>query len=66
MHKLTRRHVLAAGLAAGALANTAWAAYPEKPIRWIVGYPPGGCDGLDCPPTGRAFLRPDRAADCCR
>ncbi len=42
MHKLTRRHVLAAGLAAGALANTAWAAYPEKPIRWIVGYPPGG------------------------
>ena len=42
MHGLTRRHVLAAGIAAGALANTAWAAFPEKPIRWIVGYPPGG------------------------
>ena len=24
------------------MANTTWAAFPEKPIRWIVGYPPGG------------------------
>jgi tripartite-type tricarboxylate transporter receptor subunit TctC len=39
----TRRHVLAAGIAASAAMTTgAQAAYPEKPIRWIVGYPPGG------------------------
>ena len=24
------------------MASTAWAAFPEKPIRWIVGFPPGG------------------------
>jgi tripartite-type tricarboxylate transporter receptor subunit TctC len=39
---LTRRHFLAASIATGALTSTAWAAFPEKPVRWIVGYPPGG------------------------
>ena len=39
---LTRRQALAAGLAASLMPSAAWAAYPDKPIRWIVGYPPGG------------------------
>lgn len=39
---LTRRQALAAGLAATLMPEAAWAAYPDKPIRWIVGYPPGG------------------------
>jgi tripartite-type tricarboxylate transporter receptor subunit TctC len=42
MPNLTRRHMLAAGLATVAVPGTAWAAFPEKPIKWIVGYPPGG------------------------
>ena len=37
----TRRHILAA-LAASAAVTPARAAYPEKPVKWIVGYPPGG------------------------
>ena len=40
--KLTRRQLIAAGVATYAMSSTAWAAYPEKPVRWIVGYPPGG------------------------
>jgi tripartite-type tricarboxylate transporter receptor subunit TctC len=40
--RFTRRHVLAAGIATSAAATYAQAAYPEKPVRWIVGYPPGG------------------------
>ncbi len=40
--KLSRRHVLAGGLAASAIPGAALAAFPEKPLRWIVGYPPGG------------------------
>jgi tripartite-type tricarboxylate transporter receptor subunit TctC len=39
---LTRRHLLATGLAASLSPTAAFAAYPDKPIRWIVGYPPGG------------------------
>jgi tripartite-type tricarboxylate transporter receptor subunit TctC len=39
---LKRRHLLTASIAVGSLAKTAWAAFPERPIRWIVGYPPGG------------------------
>jgi tripartite-type tricarboxylate transporter receptor subunit TctC len=39
---LKRRHLLAASIATGSLTRPAWAAFPEKPIRWIVGYPPGG------------------------
>jgi len=44
VQKPTRRELLALGLAAGAAAVTtpAQAAYPEKPVKWIVGYPPGG------------------------
>ena len=38
----TRRHLLAASIATGSLAKTAWAAFPERPVRWIVGYPPAG------------------------
>jgi tripartite-type tricarboxylate transporter receptor subunit TctC len=42
----TRQHLrLMLGLAAGMLsawASPAWANYPEKPIRMIVGYTPGG------------------------
>ena len=41
-HGFTRRRFLAAGIATGAFAGTGWAAFPDKPIRWIVGYPPGG------------------------
>lgn len=42
--KLTRRQLLAAagGVATYAASSTAWAAYPDRPLRWIVGYPPGG------------------------
>lgn len=39
---LTRRQLIVAGIASCAISSTAWAAYPEKPVRWIVGYPPGG------------------------
>ena len=42
-HALRRRAVLAAAastLAAPRLARAAWR--PERPVRWIVGYPPGG------------------------
>jgi tripartite-type tricarboxylate transporter receptor subunit TctC len=44
--KLPRRHFLAMTAAAAALAaarRVAWAqAYPTRPLRWIVGFPPGG------------------------
>ena len=40
MTRITRRAALAAGLAAS--AAPALAAFPERPIRWLVGYPPGG------------------------
>ncbi|WP_061934713.1 tripartite tricarboxylate transporter substrate binding protein [Aureimonas sp. AU22] len=39
---LTRRSFIVAGLASCAFARSAHAAYPDKPVRWIVGYPPGG------------------------
>ena len=42
-HTLRRRAILAAAastLAAPRLARAAWR--PERPVRWIVGYPPGG------------------------
>jgi tripartite-type tricarboxylate transporter receptor subunit TctC len=40
----TRRTLLGAALSAAAvgLARPALAAYPDRPIRWLVGYPPGG------------------------
>jgi len=37
---INRRHFAAAGLAA--LASPAWAAYPERPIRILVGFAAGG------------------------
>jgi tripartite-type tricarboxylate transporter receptor subunit TctC len=44
--KLPRRHFLhlAAGAAAlSAVSRMAWAqTYPTRPVRWIIGYPPGG------------------------
>src|SRR5262245_55181817 len=44
--KLPRRNFLhlAAGAAAlPAMSRIAWAqAYPSRPVRWIVGFPPGG------------------------
>jgi tripartite-type tricarboxylate transporter receptor subunit TctC len=41
MVKLTRRAALAAALAAPATARAqTWS--PDRPIRWLVGYPPGG------------------------
>lgn len=40
---ITRRAAVGVGLAAAALPlGKAWAAYPERPIRWIVGYAAGG------------------------
>ncbi len=35
---LTRRHGLALSVAGAAAAQT----FPDRPIRWLVGYPPGG------------------------
>jgi len=43
--EITRRRFLVTGAAATAtlsLSTPAWAAYPSKPVKWIVGYPPGG------------------------
>ena len=42
LNGLTRRHVLASGIATAAMMGTAWAQFPDKSVRWIVGYPPGG------------------------
>jgi tripartite-type tricarboxylate transporter receptor subunit TctC len=48
--KLTRRHTLqlaSAALALPAVANRAWALdYPTRPVRLIIGYPPGGSADL--------------------
>ena len=62
----TRRQFLAAGLATGAMASTAWAAFPEKPIRWVVGAPPGGATDFACPRSWPTLFHPDRAAGRCR
>jgi len=44
--KLSRRkflHLVAGAVALPALSRVAWAqVYPTRPVRWIVGYPPGG------------------------
>jgi tripartite-type tricarboxylate transporter receptor subunit TctC len=44
--KLPRRkflHLTAGAAALPAVSRVAWAqAYPTRPVRWIVGYPPGG------------------------
>jgi tripartite-type tricarboxylate transporter receptor subunit TctC len=40
--RLSRRAMLAAGLAAAAPIGRAQAAWPERPLRWIVAYAPGG------------------------
>jgi tripartite-type tricarboxylate transporter receptor subunit TctC len=37
-----RRLVLAAAALAAAAPRAVRAAWPERPVRWIVGYPPGG------------------------
>jgi tripartite-type tricarboxylate transporter receptor subunit TctC len=39
---ISRRVALAGGLAALLPARPAFAAYPERPVRWIVGYAAGG------------------------
>src|SRR4051794_15297678 len=44
-HMPTRRQLLAAGAgfaACAAVATPARAAFPDRAMRWIVGYPPGG------------------------
>ena len=40
--KLTRRSVLAASALAALPAFGETGKYPSRPVRWIVGYPPGG------------------------
>src|ERR1700689_1802173 len=44
--KLPRRkllHLAAGALALPAISRIAWALdYPSRPVRWIVGFPPGG------------------------
>ncbi|MBL6079196.1 tripartite tricarboxylate transporter substrate binding protein [Belnapia sp. T18] len=41
------RRTLLAGLSAAGLAATARAqGFPERPLRWIVGYPPGGASDV--------------------
>ena len=43
MPRLTRRHLACASLALLPLAHESRAqSFPERPLRWIVGYPPGG------------------------
>ena len=46
----TKRHLLAllalAGLGLTAHAQTTATDWPNKPIRWVVPFPPGGADGL--------------------
>jgi tripartite-type tricarboxylate transporter receptor subunit TctC len=41
-HTLHRRAVLAAAASTLAAPRAARAAWPERPVRWIVGYPAGG------------------------
>lgn len=40
--QLTRRQIMAAGIALSLAPTAARAALIDKPVRWIVGYPPGG------------------------
>jgi len=44
--RLLRRFFLGLALASAAFAAAAQADYPNKPIRWIVPYPPGGTTDL--------------------
>lgn len=47
MRMLGRREFLAGSLGATALAGTARAqGFPDRPLRWIVGYPPGGASDV--------------------
>lgn len=38
----TRRQLLLSGIAIGVASSSTRAAIVEKPVRWLVGYPPGG------------------------
>ena len=42
MAEITRRGLLAAALAVGAVRQAQAAEWPEQPLNWIVPYPPGG------------------------
>jgi len=59
--EVSRRHLLR--LAAGAVAlqpasSTAWAGgYPTRPVRWIVGYPPGGATDITARIVGQQLAQ---------
>ncbi|MBO9513198.1 MAG: tripartite tricarboxylate transporter substrate binding protein [Variovorax sp.] len=56
---LTRRQLLAgaAAVGAGSLALPAFAAYPDKPIRWLVPYAAGGATDVTARTIGEGLAR---------
>lgn len=53
--RASRRTALAAGIAMLALAGTAAAEYPDRPVKWIVPYPPAGTTDILARVVGAAL-----------